>query len=178
MQKKAIEFPQHSSEMLQILKEGRVLLVAQGKDNIPNPMTIAWGSIMYAWNKPIFVVMVRDSRHTYKLLEESNSFSVNFFSKDYSKAMGFCGSKSGRDYDKLKETNLTAVKGRSIDTPVIEEAFINIECRIIYEDMLNPDLLQKSIVKQHYSANDDPSKTYHKLYFGEIVSIYGDISKK
>lgn len=89
MNKIEIQFPQDSAEILQTLKEGRALLVAKGKEGKPNPMTIAWGSIMFAWNKPIFVVMVRASRHTYNLLEESDSFTVNFFSDQFKKKWVF-----------------------------------------------------------------------------------------
>lgn len=174
MEKKKIEFPQYASEMLQVLKEGRVLLVAQGKDGTSNPMTIAWGSMMFAWNKPIFVVMVRDSRYTYKLMEESDSFTVNFFSKEYGKEMGFCGTKSGRDYDKWKETNLTPVKGKAVAAPVIEEGFLNVECKVIFTNEMDPACLDRSIIEQHYQK-DIPGKTYHKLYYGEIVEMYGDL---
>jgi len=176
MKKTKIEFPQHASEILQVLKEGRVLLVGQGKEGNPNPMTIGWGSIMFAWNKPIFVAMVRDSRYTYKLMEESDTFTVNFFSKEYNKEMGFCGTKSGREYDKWKETNLTPVKAKTVENSIIEEAFLNIECKVVFTNEMNPGDLEKPIEEQHYQK-DIPGKTYHKFYYGEIVEMYGDFSK-
>ncbi|WP_083273625.1 flavin reductase family protein [Geosporobacter ferrireducens] len=176
MEKKNIEFPQYAEKMLEILKSGRVLLVAQGHEEKPNPMTIAWGSIMFAWNKPIFVAMVRDSRHTYRLLEEGNNFTVNFFDKGYSKAMGFCGSKSGREFDKFKETNLTPIKSKSVDSPIVEEAFLHIECKVVYKQAMNSAALDPSIREAYYDENV-AEKTYHTLYYGEILEMYGDISK-
>ncbi|QEK11277.1 flavin reductase family protein [Crassaminicella thermophila] len=175
MEKKKIEFPQYATEMLEVLKEGRVLLVAEGKDKVPNPMTIAWGSIMFAWNKPIFVAMVRPSRYTYKLMEESDTFTVNFFSKEYADAMKFCGSKSGREYDKWKETNLTPTKAKKVETSIIEEAFLNIECKTVYKDVMDLEFLEKSIVQQKYDTDKVPENTPHKFYFGEIVDMYGDL---
>ncbi len=176
MVKNKIEFPKYSTEMLQILKEGRVLLVGQGKDGKPNPMTIAWGSIMFSWAKPIFVAMVRDSRHTYELIEESNTFTVNFFTKEYSKEMGFCGTKSGRDYDKWEETNLTPGKAKTVPTSIVEEAFLNIECKVVFTNGMDPENVESSILEHHYHK-DMPGKTYHKFYYGEIVEMYGDTSK-
>ncbi|SET68964.1 NADH-FMN oxidoreductase RutF, flavin reductase (DIM6/NTAB) family [Natronincola peptidivorans] len=172
MNKKAIEFPQYSTQILQTLKEGRVLLVAEGKDGKPNPMTIAWGSIMFAWNKPIFVAMVRGSRHTYKLIEESDSFTVNFFTAKYKKEMAFCGTKSGRDYDKFKETGLTPTSAKTVATPVIKEAFINVECKIVSKEKMDQQFLEKSIMDQYYSLDDTPGKDLHFFYFGEIVEMY------
>lgn len=176
MEKRKMEFPQHAGKLLEVLKSGRVLLVAQGHEGKPNPMTIAWGSIMFAWGKPIFVAMVRDSRHTYKLLEESNHFTVNFFDEGYNKAMGFCGTKSGRDYDKFKETNLTPIKAKAVDSPVIEEAFLHMECKVVYKQEMNPAALDPSILAAHY-PKDVAEKTYHTLYYGEIVEMYGDIDE-
>ncbi|TCO79398.1 flavin reductase family protein [Marinisporobacter balticus] len=178
MEKQKIEFPQYTTEMIEILKAGRVLLVGQGKDGLPNPMTIAWGSIMFSWNKPIFVAMVRNSRYTYKLMEECDTFTVNFFGKRHSEAMKFCGTKSGRDYDKWKEINLTPVKGKSIDTAVIKEAMINMECKTIYKDELNLDFLEKSIIQQKYDISVNAENVPHTFYFGEIMDMYGYIPEK
>jgi flavin reductase (DIM6/NTAB) family NADH-FMN oxidoreductase RutF len=173
VEKRKVDFPDYGKEIMEVLREGRALLVAQGKDGKPNPMTIAWGSIMYAWNRPVFVVLVRDSRYTYKLLEESESFTVNLFDKAYNKAMGFCGSKSGRDFDKFRETGLTPGESKAIVTPIIEEAFLNIECKVVMKSEMNPALVDPEIIKVHYQG-DIPEKTYHTLYFGEIVDMYGD----
>lgn len=177
MQKQTIQFPKYSTEMLEILKEGRVLLVGEGKEGVPNPMTIAWGSIMFAWNKPIFVAMVRPSRYTYKLMEESDTFTVNFFSKEYTEAMKFCGTQSGREYDKWKETNLTPIKAKKVDTSIIQEAFLNIECKTVYKDAMDLAFLEKSITDQKYDTDKVAENLPHTFYFGEIVEMYGDLSK-
>lgn len=176
MNKAKIEFPEYSSEMLKVLKEGRVLLVGEGKDGKPNPMTIAWGSIMFAWHRPIFVAMVRDSRYTYGLLEENDSFTVNFFTKDFNKEMGFCGAKSGREYDKWKETKLTPGKAKTVSTAIIEDAFLNIECKIVFTNEMEPEQMDNDIIEKHYKK-DGQDLAYHKFYYGEIVEIYGDTTK-
>ena len=176
MGKTKINFPDYVSEMLQVLKEGRVLLVGQGKDGKPNPMSVAWGAIMFAWNKPVFVAMVRDSRYTYGLMEESNTFTANFFGKEYHKEMGFCGTKSGRSVDKWKETNLTPGKAKTVETKIIEEAFLNIECKVVFTNGMDLEDLDQKIVEQHYQK-DIPGKSKHKFYYGEILEMYGDITK-
>lgn len=86
--------------------------------------------------------------------------------------MGFCGSKSGRDYDKFKETGLTPLPSKVVATPIIDEAFLNVECKIINKAKMDPSLLDPSILEQHYSLNNIPGKDLHIFYFGEIVSMY------
>ncbi|MCT4595847.1 MAG: flavin reductase [Anaeromicrobium sp.] len=173
MIKKDFEFPNYTTEMLQILKEGRVLLVGKDKNGKSNPMTIAWGSIMYAWNRPLFVAMVRSSRYTYKHMEENNDFTVNFLSKDYKDALGFCGSKSGRDFDKWKETGLTPGDGRFVNGTVIDEAFINMECRTVYKDEMDLSTLEESIRNLKYDKDKNDQNVEHTFYFGEIMGMYG-----
>jgi len=176
MGKIKINFPNYASEMIQILKEGRVLLVGQGKDGKPNPMTIAWGAMMFAWNKPVFVAMVRNSRYTYKLMEESNTFTINFLGKEYHKELSLCGTKSGFNVDKWKETKLTPVNAKTVETKIIEEAFLNIECKVIFTNDMNYEDLNKTIIEQHYQKHIS-GKTSHKFYYGEILEMYGDTTK-
>ena len=74
-----------------------------------NMMTVAWGSLGVMWHKPIAVVVVRPQRHTLKLLDSHDSFTLTAFPEEYRKVLGFCGSKSGADVDKVAETGLTPI---------------------------------------------------------------------
>jgi len=104
------KFPEHSSELLKSLKEGRVLLgVTDGVER--NLMTVAWGFIGYTWNRPVFIAMVRPSRYTHNFFRRSDVFSVNFMSEQWKDALTFCGTHSGRYFDKFKETGLTPSEG-------------------------------------------------------------------
>jgi flavin reductase (DIM6/NTAB) family NADH-FMN oxidoreductase RutF len=40
-----------------------------------------------------------------------------------------CGTKSGKNVDKFKETGLTAIPGMKIKSPKIEECLVNIEVK-------------------------------------------------
>ena len=53
----------------------------------------------------------------------------NFFG--FFSFLSICGSKSGRDVDKFKETKLTRGKANELQyAPVIEESPVNIECKL------------------------------------------------
>ena len=76
------------------------------------------------------MVPVRKSRYTHGLIEKSGEFTVSVpLNKDLKDALMFCGTKSGRDYDKFKECNLTPIPGKEIDTPVIGECQLHYECK-------------------------------------------------
>ena len=80
-----------------LLGAGAFLLVG-GENSRPNPMTIGWATLGTVWGKPALAVYVRPSRYTHGLLESTRHFSVNVPEGEvFSKALAFCGSKSGRD---------------------------------------------------------------------------------
>ena len=162
-------------EMNELIKDGGLFLVAEGKDKKPNTMTIGWGFLGTMWAKPVFIVAVRHSRHTYKLMEEAKSWTVCVPAKGMEAALEFCGTKSGRDYDKFKECKLTAKKGIAVDAPYIEGCPIHIECTTVFKTDMKPGQLEGGIEKEMYKTKD-----YHMIYMGEVKGVYAvkDAEKK
>ena len=170
MARKKVEPFEHIDKTNRLMIEGGLLLVSQGEDEKPNIMTIGWGFLGTIWRKPYFIVAVRKSRHTYKLLEESNSFTVCVPVKGMDNVLEVCGVKSGRDMDKFDSLKLTAEKGLTIDTPFIGECPIHYECEIKYKNVLMPEALDGEIVKEVY-----PTRDMHVLYYGEVKGAYTSI---
>lgn len=152
-------------ENTDILSKG-CFLTTKACDKV-NSMTIAWGSIGFMWNKPVFMVMVRPQRYTYELIEKANEFTVSIPYENMKEAVGFLGSKSGRDMDKLAQLNINTIDGKVIDTPVLEIKGMHFECKIVYKRDMTAENLETAIDNSKYPAGD-----YHRLYFGEIVSSY------
>jgi flavin reductase (DIM6/NTAB) family NADH-FMN oxidoreductase RutF len=146
------------------IKEGAFLTVKAGE--ALNTMTIGWATIGFAWRKPVMMVMVRNSRHTYGLIEKAGDFTVSVPFGDMKKAIAFCGTKSGRDLDKFKTCDLKTVSGRKVDSPIIQIPGVHFECRIVYKNAIDPALLTLDYDSLY------PEKDYHTLYFGEIVACY------
>ena len=69
-----------SEKILEQLPKGAFLTVKNGEKM--NVMTIGWGNIGFIWGKPIFTALVRYSRYTYELLENSGEFAVCVPKKD------------------------------------------------------------------------------------------------
>ena len=75
MQRQSCSYTQFAGDLLTILSHGGAFLTVQGPER-PNAMTIGWGSLGFAWGKPILTVMVRESRFTYPLLEQSGEMCI------------------------------------------------------------------------------------------------------
>lgn len=148
--------------------EGNGAFLTVKSNNYLNTMTIGWANIGYIWSKPILMVAVRKSRYTYKLIESTDNFSVSIpFNNKMEKELKFCGTKSGRNYDKFNELNLKTRKSKSIETPIITGCDLHYECQIVYKQKMNSDNLVTSYKNRHYKNND-----YHTLYFGEIINTF------
>jgi flavin reductase (DIM6/NTAB) family NADH-FMN oxidoreductase RutF len=164
---------QYIVETNKLLRKNGILLVSKGKDKKPNAMTIGWGFLGTMWRRPVFVVAVRHSRHTFQLLEESKKFIVCLPAKGMETVLEICGTKSGREIDKFKECNLTPVKAIIGDIPYIKECPVHYECRIIYKDDLIIGALPDEIMDDVY-----PNKNMHMLYYGEVKGVYTENNAK
>ncbi len=151
--------------IMESLTKGAFLTVKS--DDSINTMTIGWATIGFVWRKEVFMVAVRDSRHTFNLIEKSNDFTVTIPADASSKdAVMFCGTKSGRDYDKFIECGLQTRKAVTVDSPIIDIPGIHYECKIIYKSAMDNTNLDEQLEKLY------PAKDYHTLYFGEILACY------
>ena len=149
------------------------LMTAQ-KDEIVNPMTVAWATMGILWQKPVVIAAVRPERYTHEIAPQSDTFSLTVFDKSYRKMLGFCGTKSGRDYDKVKECGLHVL--HEGETPYFEEARLAFICKKLCVSQLKEEdfLGNKEFTGKWYggenSANGEGGG-YHHLYIAEITDI-------
>lgn len=152
---------------VEILRHGAFLTTA-AKDKV-NTMTIGWGNVGIIWGKPIFTALIRPSRYTYQLIEASGEFTVSLPTGDMQPALSLCGSKSGRDMDKIAAAGLTTRPGKEVSVPIISGCGLHYECRVIYRQPMHPGGLPAELEQKMY-----PNQDYHVMYFGEIVAVYED----
>jgi flavin reductase (DIM6/NTAB) family NADH-FMN oxidoreductase RutF len=169
MARVTVEYTDCLKETLAALADPGCLLVSQGTDGKPNAMAIGWGTIGVVWGRPVFVVLVRPSRYTWKLLEENGDFTVNVPTPDLKKAVMLCGTKSGRDLDKFAATGLKPVPSQSVNAPTIEQCAIAYECRTIHKNNVIPAALAEEVVQDCYPKGD-----FHTLYYGQILGVLAD----
>lgn len=120
------------------------------------------------WGKPVMMVMVRPTRHTWGFITQAPDFTVNWMDGAWTDALRLCGSKSGRDLDKFAAAGLTASPASAVASPVINESVLTLECRILYRHDLSPAQFLDLTLADVY-----PAKDYHGLFFGEIIAATG-----
>lgn len=169
------EFDIRETELnfFKLLAENWGALTVKGADGTVNAMTIAWGQYGCIWKKegvqgflPVATTYVRQSRFSKPLMDSAEYFSISFVTPENKKALGFLGSKSGRDFDgkKIEASGLTTAYYN--DVPYIAESSIVLVCRKVYAAPLPGDnFVDKQIFQTCYADGD-----LHVEYVGEIVA--------
>lgn len=143
------------------------MLITAGKLSSYNTMTASWGQMGVLWNLPVAICFIRPQRFTFEFIEKSNYYTLTFFKEEYRKALNFCGAHSGRDFDKAKETGLTAFETEQNNVS-FDQASLILECKKIYADDINENkFISNSLAAKHY-----PKKDFHRFYIGEIQGVW------
>lgn len=116
-----------------------------------NIITIAWTGTVCT-DPPMCYISVRPERHSYEIIKRNKEFVINLTTAKLARATDWCGVRSGRDYDKFKETGLHPSKSKKIEAPSIQESPVNIECRV-------KDIIEVGI---------------HHMFLSEVVSVSAD----
>lgn len=160
-----------AGDICKAMKHG--ILLTSGTMEKPNTMTIGWGMIGVEWGKPIFVALVRESRFTRELVDQTGDFTVNVPWGEFDpKILGFCGTKSGRDVNKFTELELTAVEASKVTAPAIAQLPLTLECKVLHRQLQELGQELDASVAKYYPANTDGKRDLHYMYFAEILDAY------
>lgn len=128
-----------------------VLVSCTGKDGEPNIITLAW-VMPTSIDPPLVAIGIRPERHSHRLIEETREFVINIPTMKTLKETLFCGRRSGRNYDKFKETGLTPLPAKKVKSPIIKECVAHLECKL----------------HSQFTTGD------HTIFIGKIVEAYAD----
>ena len=155
-------------------------LVTAGNIKKFNTCTVGWGSLGTLWTKQgqngsTVTVYLHPARYTCEVLQQNAIFTVSFFPKKYRKALGYLGTHSGRNEDKVSASGLSPI---SIDQGVtFKEANLTFVCRKMYQHQFSKEDIAQD-VQDYYAANP---KSYplnekgewepHWVFVGEITDV-------
>jgi flavin reductase (DIM6/NTAB) family NADH-FMN oxidoreductase RutF len=105
------------------------VMVTCGPLEKPNIITLAWVGTVCS-DPPMLSISIRPSRYSNELIKQQGEFAVNLPTVDLVRLTDYCGSVSGRKVDKFTATGLTPLPAKAIETAVIAECPVNIECQV------------------------------------------------
>jgi flavin reductase (DIM6/NTAB) family NADH-FMN oxidoreductase RutF len=161
---KQIEINEFSENPFKLIGSDWMLITAK-KGEKTNMMTASWGGVGILWNKPVATIYVRPQRYTKEFIDNEEYFSLCVLPEEYRQILNYCGTKSGRDEDKIAETKLTI--DESEKAPIFKESRLVLICKKLYaQDLTEQSFIDKSLVEKNYQAKD-----FHTMYIAEIEKI-------
>ena len=142
------------------------MLVTAGTEERYNTMTASWGGLGVLWGAPAATCYIRPQRYTKEFLDREEYFTLTFFDEKYRRALSLCGSKSGRDVDKIKECGFT-VRTAACGAPYFEQARLVLVCRKRFVQEMDPGRIPQDVKEKWY-----PQQDYHTMYIGEITEAW------
>lgn len=165
---KQIEINEFSENPFKLIGSDWMLITAKKGDKT-NMMTASWGGVGILWNKPVATIYVRPQRYTKEFIDNEEYFSLCVLPEEYRQILNYCGTKSGRDEDKIAETKLTI--DESEKAPIFKESRLVLICKKLYaQDLTEQSFIDKSLVEKNYQAKD-----FHTMYIAEIEKILTNI---
>ena len=141
--------------------ERTVLAVSAESKGRPNIIALGW-NMPTSGAPPMAAISVGHGRFSHKLIREGGEFVLVFPSREMEDAVMYCGTHSGRDVDKFKATGLTSVKAKHVRPPLIGEAVVNMECRVVGELETGDHTLFAGEILAAY-VSDEPRKVLFNL---------------
>lgn len=144
------------------------LLVTAEREGKVNTMTASWGGVGIMWNKPVAYIFLRPQRYTKEFVDQADTFSLSVLGEEHRKTLGYFGSVSGRDEDKIAISGLKIAHDGK--TPYFEAAGTVMICRKLYAQSYDPAcFIDRSLDEKNY-----PNKDYHTMYIAEIEKVLVD----
>ena len=145
----AIEPGRVKDNFIEIIGKEWMLVSAGDKDEF-NMMTASWGGVGFLWNKPVV-------------------FTLSFLGEEHKAAHKICGSKSGREIDKVAATGLTPCF-TDLGNPCFEESRLTLECKTLYVTKMDKDhFVDPALYEKWYSAM---AGNPHNVYVAEILNAW------
>lgn len=143
-----------------------MLITAQNPQTMAiNTMTAGWGGLGFMWGKPCAFVVIRPERYTREFVDAADRFSLCFFDDRFKRTLGYLGTVSGRDEDKIARSGLTCMFEDNV--PMFAEAAITMLATKLYsQEMHEGGFVGMEVPIQWY-----PRKDYHILYVASIDTI-------
>jgi flavin reductase (DIM6/NTAB) family NADH-FMN oxidoreductase RutF len=141
------------------------MLITAQKESKVNTMTASWGGMGILWDREVAIIVVRSGRFTKEFVDSAETFSLTFFDDSYKKTLGYLGSVSGRDEDKIAKSGL--IVKHINQTPYFEEGRMVMICKRLFAQKMSPDAFQIAGLDEKFY----PEKDYHTMYIAEIEQI-------
>lgn len=105
------------------------IVITRTPDGKYNPMSASW-AMFTSIEPPMLAVSVGFTRYTYELIKSAGEFVLAIPSEKMAREVGYFGTESGRDVDKLNALKTLTQPAAMIDSRLLSQASANYECKV------------------------------------------------
>jgi flavin reductase (DIM6/NTAB) family NADH-FMN oxidoreductase RutF len=151
------------------------LIITLDKRERPNIMGLSWWTFT-SWDPLMIAISVGHERYSHECLENHKEFVLCFPSEGQERDAWLCGTKSGKDVDKFKETGFKAVQSKAVKPPTIDDVTVAYECKVVDHKETGDHTVY---IAEVMAIRGNPAKTNHlySIHYTKLISIgsKGDI---
>ncbi len=154
------------SRVFTLIEPGPVVFVTTCDGNKNNIMTISWTMVLDF--TPMFAIPTGAWNYSFAALQRTKECVIAIPTVDLLDVIVGIGTCSGADTDKFAKFKLTAMPGKRVNAPLIEDCLANIECKVV-------DLIEKHniVVLEALAAYENPERkerrTVHAVGDGTFI---------
>jgi len=134
----------------------------------PNAMGIAWVT-RTSFDPFLIMISIDKRRYSHEGILNNKEFVLNYPSEDQAEAAWICGTKSGRDEDKIKLAGLTLADSNAVKVPTIDGVTVAFECKVIDQFETGDHTV---FIGQVVGMSGNPVKSRH-LYVNTNHNLFG-----
>jgi flavin reductase (DIM6/NTAB) family NADH-FMN oxidoreductase RutF len=163
---------------MQILKESEALalsgphaytlVTSLDKNGRPNAMGVAWAT-RTSFDPFLITISIDHRRYSHEGIQMHKEFVLNYPNEDQADAAWMCGTKSGRDVDKLELAGLKLIDSKAVEVPTIEGVTVAFECKVVDQFETGDHTV---FVGKVVGMSGNPDKPKH-LYVSSRFKLFG-----
>jgi flavin reductase (DIM6/NTAB) family NADH-FMN oxidoreductase RutF len=144
------------------------LVTSLDKNDRPNAMGVAWAT-RTSIEPFLIMISIDHRRYSHECLQMHKEFVLNYPSEDQAEGAWICGTRSGRDVDKIKLAGFKLVDSKVVKVPTIEGATVAFECKVLDQFETGDHTV---FVGKVVGTSGNPDKPKH-LYVSSKYKIFG-----
>jgi flavin reductase (DIM6/NTAB) family NADH-FMN oxidoreductase RutF len=123
------------SKVYGLLEPGPVVLVTTARNKKSNIMTMSWHTMM-EFEPPLIGCVISNRNYSFDLLKATKECVINIPTVQIAEKVAGCGNTSGAKVNKFEKFGLTPKPASKVGAPLIEECYVNLECRVVDTKMV------------------------------------------
>lgn len=156
-------------EVYPLLEPGPVVLLTTCRDGRANVMTLSW-HMMVDFVPPYVACVVSSNDFSFAAMRSTRDCVLSIPSVELAEKVVVVGNCSGRETDKFTEIGLTPLPAQKVTAPLIQECFVNLECKVTDTRLVSQyNLFILEVVKAWHDPSQGWPKTIHHRGHGAFI---------